>query len=122
MTKSVVIIIIILVVAIGIAALLGTSGARSGTALDPFAQCLAAKNVTMYGAYSCSHCQNQKAMFGSSFKYVPYVECTQETEKCLTAKVEGVPTWMLPDGRQLVGEQPLERLAQVSGCTLPGTK
>ncbi|MEK7089329.1 MAG: hypothetical protein AAB920_00745, partial [Patescibacteria group bacterium] len=44
------------------------------------AQCLASKKVTMYGTYWCSHCQNQKALFGDAFKYVPYVECT-ENEK-----------------------------------------
>lgn len=95
------------------------TGKYSEEALDGFAQCLAAKKVTMYGAYWCSHCQNQKAMFGSSFKYMPYVECTQETDKCLAVKVEGYPTWVLSDGTQLPGEQTFEQLARVSGCELP---
>ncbi|MFH1162371.1 MAG: thioredoxin domain-containing protein [Candidatus Jorgensenbacteria bacterium] len=95
------------------------TGKYSDEALNAFAQCLAAKNVTMYGAYWCSHCQNQKAMFGSSFKHVPYVECTTEPQKCLAAKVEGYPTWVLADGTQLAGERPLETLAAASGCALP---
>ena len=32
----------------------------------------------MYGAYWCPHCQAQKKVFGESFQYVPYVECTQQ--------------------------------------------
>src|SRR5246127_5182433 len=34
---------------------------------DSFAQCLAAKQAKMYGLYWCSHCADQKAMFGASF-------------------------------------------------------
>jgi len=115
------IVILIVVAALAIVLLTGNppEGKYSSAVLDAFAQCLAAKNVTMYGAYWCSHCQNQKAMFGNSFKYVPYVECTEETQKCIAAKVEGYPTWVLSDGTQLVGERPLETLAAASGCALP---
>lgn len=87
--------------------------------LDLFAQCLAEKKITMYGAYWCSHCQAEKARFGNSFKYVPYVECTEETNKCVEAGIEGYPTWILQDGTKLVGEQGLEKLSEVSGCVLP---
>ncbi|MEK7543064.1 MAG: hypothetical protein AAB503_02055 [Patescibacteria group bacterium] len=90
--------------------------------LDSFAQCLAEKKITMYGAYWCSHCQDEKARFGSSFKYVSYVECTKETQKCISAGVEGYPMWILSDGTKLVGEQGLEKLAEVSGCALPQKK
>lgn len=87
--------------------------------LDAFAQCLSAKGAVMYGTYWCAHCKSQKAMFGGSFKYVSYVECTEEIEKCLTAKIEGYPTWTFADSTRLEGEQPLERLAAASGCELP---
>ena len=90
--------------------------------LDSFAQCLAEKKVTMYGMYSCSHCQTEKARVGSSFKYIPYVECTQEPQKCTVAGIDAVPTWVLSDGTKLVGEQGLEKLSEVSGCSLPPTE
>ena len=92
---------------------------------DDFAQCLASKNITMYGAAWCSHCQNEKAAFGSSFKFIPYVECPDEPQKCLEKGVTGYPTWIFPDGpsaqagKKLVGEQGLEKLSQESGCPLP---
>ncbi len=87
--------------------------------LDSFAQCLASHEVTMYGAEWCSHCQNEKKWFGKSFRYVPYVECPDNPKRCLEKGVEGYPTWILPDGTRLEGEQGPERLSAISGCALP---
>src|SRR5580693_4384690 len=65
---------------------------------DALAQCLAAKKVKMYGLYWCTHCADQKSLFGSSFKYVPYIECgvkgsRQEEPECIRAKIKYFPTW-----------------------------
>ncbi|MDP3725358.1 MAG: protein disulfide isomerase family protein [Nanoarchaeota archaeon] len=87
--------------------------------LDAFAQCLAKKEVTMYGADWCSHCQNEKKEFGKSFKYVPYVECPDNPKQCLEKGVKGYPTWIFPDGTRLEGEQGPEGLSKASGCALP---
>lgn len=90
--------------------------------LVPFAQCLAEKKVTMYGAYWCSHCKTQKALFGDSIVYVPYVECTENPKLCEAKGVQGYPTWIVPsDGgdKKLSGGQSLETLAKESGCILP---
>ena len=38
--------------------------------IDRLAQYLTSQNVTMYGTSWCSHCQNQKKLFGKSFKYI----------------------------------------------------
>ena len=91
----------------------------SSGALDSFAKCLSDKGFVMYGAYWCPHCQNEKAAFGDSFKFVNYVECTQETQKCLDARIESYPTWICSNGKRLVGEQGPEKLAEASGCSLP---
>lgn len=85
---------------------------------DAFAQCLAQKGITMYGAEWCSHCQAQKKLFGDSFKYVPYIECPENTKLCIDKGVEGYPTWILADGKKLVGEQTLEKLSQEANCAL----
>ncbi len=90
-------------------------GASAG-ALDEFAQCLAQKGATMYGAYWCSVCKEEKKAFESSFRFVPYVECTAEPQKCLDAGIKGYPTWMFPDGRKFEGKQGIEKLSQESGC------
>ncbi len=86
--------------------------------LDAFAKCLTAKKVTMYGADWCTHCQNEKKAFGSSFQYVPYVECPKDPKSCLEKDVKGYPTWIFPDGKKLEGEQGLLKLSIESGCAL----
>lgn len=92
---------------------------QTAAALDPFAQCLADAKVTMYGADWCPHCQNEKKAFGDSFRFVPYVECPDDPQRCLKEGIEGYPTWVFPDGRKLVGEQGLKILSKESGCSLP---
>ncbi|MEM4259925.1 MAG: hypothetical protein QXG00_01685 [Candidatus Woesearchaeota archaeon] len=88
--------------------------------LDKFAQCLASKNVTMYGAYWCSHCQNQKKMFGDSWKYMQYVECdvngpNQQAELCQQIGIEGYPTWVI-NGVKIIGEVPIKNFERITGC------
>ena len=86
---------------------------------DIFAQCLASKNLTMYGAVWCSHCNSQKALLGDSFKYVSYVECTENPNLCIEKGIESYPTWIDERGEEYIGEQSLEKLSEISGCKLP---
>jgi Zn ribbon nucleic-acid-binding protein len=104
------------------------AAAASGTAkpsnLDAFAQCLTQKKVLMYGSSVCPHCADQKKLFGSSFKYVTYVECfvpgsRQGSPACVKADIHAVPTWVFPNGARLVGEQSLQMLSAATGCPLP---
>jgi thiol-disulfide isomerase/thioredoxin len=111
-------VIALVVIAIILIAVLGSGSAKPNPALDAFAQCLASKEVTMYGAYWCPHCQNEKKAFGDSFQYVPYVECTQDVARCTAMNIDGYPTWILKDGKRLIGEQGLYKLSQESGCPL----
>ncbi len=92
---------------------------------DNFAKCLAEKNITMYGAEWCSHCQAQKKLFGNSFQYVLYVECPDNAQLCIDKGIEGYPTWIFPSAssgqvldKRFGGEQTLEKLSQESGCAL----
>lgn len=79
----------------------------------------------MYGAYWCSHCENQKAMFGKqAVRELTYVECDPrgadaKPELCRQKKITGTPTWEFADGSRIEGEVPLEALAQKTGCELP---
>lgn len=98
-----------------------TTPAAAGP-LDDFARCLAQKNFTMYGLYSCPHCQAEKALFGDSFRYVSYIECSASPDKCTAENVEAVPTWIEGDGTRLVGTQSLQELSQASGCILPSSQ
>jgi hypothetical protein len=121
MSKKILITLIAIVLIL--IALLIWGGLWSSEKVDPnleaFAKCLAEKNITMYGAYWCASCKEEKAAFGSAFEYVNYFECAQDPKKCFELGVEYLPTWIFPDGKKFVGYQNLEQLAQESGCPLP---
>ncbi len=87
--------------------------------LDDFAKCLKNKGATMYGAEWCSHCKEQKKMFGDSFKYVNYVECPEAINQALCEEmgVTGYPTWII-NGVYYPGAQSLEKLKELTGCTV----
>jgi glutaredoxin len=97
---------------------------KRGNRLDAFAKCLAAKPATMYGAYWCPHCADQKDMFESSFKYVPYVECgvpgsREEAQVCKDAGIKHFPTWQFAGGERQEGTRSLAELSTKTGCSLP---
>lgn len=92
--------------------------------LDTFAQCLADKGATFYGAFWCPHCQAQKRMFGSSAKLLPYVECSTPDGQgrlpiCEEKDIQQYPTWDFSDKSRLTGEVPLAQLVEKTGCELP---
>ena len=118
---GVVLVITVIIIGIGIYFVTG-SGSPAYTGLDDFAKCLTSKNVVMYGAYWCPHCQKVKADFGQSFQYVTYVECTVEVKKCTDNNVSGYPTWTFADGKRLEGEQTFQKISEVSGCPLQKVK
>ena len=91
---------------------------------DEFAQCLNDSRVTMFGAFWCPHCQQQKEAFGNSFKLINYVECSNSDRSqntlCDSENIDGYPTWEFADGTRRGGFIPLETLADLSGCSLTG--
>lgn len=91
---------------------------------DTLAKCLKDKGAILYGTFGCSHCQNQKALFGKSSQFLPYVECSTPDgnnvrEECVRAGVKGYPTWQFPDGSRELGEMSLRRLSEKTSCPLP---
>jgi hypothetical protein len=92
---------------------------------DSFARCLATRNARMYGLYWCPHCADQKREFGSSFHYVPYIECASEndphelTPACKAAGVKLFPSWQFGAEPPKEGVLTLQELSQKTGCSLP---
>lgn len=89
--------------------------------LDTFAKCLKDSGALFYGAYWCSHCENQKEAFGLAAKYLPYIECANpdgrsQNIKCKNAGITGYPTWVFGDDSRLSGEVDFKTLAEKSGC------
>lgn len=73
----------------------------------------------MYGAFWCTHCYNQKQIFGKeAFSLIPYIECDKNGAKsqyklCREKRIPGYPTWEIA-GKLYPGEieiSELERLA-----------
>lgn len=88
------------------------------------AQCLTEKDVKMYGAFWCPHCESQKKLFGDDFRYITYVECDPrgengDREACLKAGVERYPTWIFPGQEPIIGEQEPAALAKKANCEAP---
>ena len=90
---------------------------------DDFATCLTENDVKMFGAYWCPHCQDQKNLFGRSFKNVNYIECSLpnqggQNELCNDEGIQSYPTWEFSDGERQVGVVSLEQLSAITGCSL----
>jgi hypothetical protein len=91
--------------------------------LDSFTQCLVDNEIKMYGMFWCSHCTDQKKLFGDSFeKYKQdlYVECSDQEAYCVEKGIENTPTWIRSsDNEKLVGLRSLDELAVFGNCELP---
>ncbi len=90
---------------------------------DNFAKCLTEKNISFYGSVNCPHCYEQKEMFGDSFQYVTYVECSDpsgygQTKECQDAGIQYYPSWGFPDGSFKIGKLSYDELELYSGCRL----
>ena len=87
---------------------------------------LNAKGAKMYGAFWCSHCEDQKEIFGKGAD-VPYVECFPDgwqrgaplASACANAQITGFPTWILENGTRLEGDKSLKELAEAAGFRAP---
>jgi len=117
-TTALVALVVILVIASAVLLFVPAEGKY-----DAFASCLSEKGAVFYGAFWCPHCSDQKNMFGSSAKYIPYVECStsdgrSQLQVCRDAGVEGYPTWVFADGSMLSGIQSFSTLAERTGCTV----
>lgn len=96
-----------------------TKDSKPNPEVDKFAQCIASAKLTMYGAYWCPHCQSQKKLFGDSFKYIPYVECTQQEKLCIEKKIDGYPTWIDDNENRYSGELSFEKISEITKCPVP---
>lgn len=89
--------------------------------LEALAKCLSEKGTKFYGAFWCGWCNRQKESFGEAAQYLPYVECSDEetremTAPCKEAGISSFPTWEF-DGEKNSGFKSPEELAELSGCS-----
>ncbi|MBI2629434.1 hypothetical protein HYW74_05100 [Candidatus Pacearchaeota archaeon] len=122
-TRNWILIIVAVLIIIGIAYFLAFKENPNDGKYDSFAQCLSEKNTTMYGAFWCPHCKEQKKAFGSSWQYINYIECSTpdgnaQLQICKDANIDGYPTWQFADGTRRDGFVPLADLARITNCSL----
>lgn len=85
--------------------------------IDPnedLAKCIS-ESSTLYYTTGCSACKKQKDYFGDSYKYLKKVDCTVFPEKCRTAEITAVPTWII-NGEKIKGVQKITKLKELTGC------
>ena len=89
---------------------------------ETLGQCLARKGAHLYGASWCKPCHDQLDWFGADAKNVPYTDCQPDglanIPACDALGIEVFPTWVLPDGLQVVGTRSLKWLATSTDCPL----
>ena len=93
---------------------------QSGIDAELLAKALTENGIRLYGAFWCSHCEDQKEMFGNAVQYLDYVECSlpdgqTQTQECLASGITSYPTWEFADGSGQTGVMSFEDLAERAG-------
>lgn len=78
------------------------------------AKCIGSKSE-LYVKLGCTHCEDQKKMFGDSLKYLNVTDCWYERDFCLVKGIEKIPTWVI-NRTQYTGVQEIETLKNLTGC------
>ncbi len=97
---------------------------------DPFARTVAEALTTagakFYGASWCPHCQDQKKLFGTAARYLPYVECapngaqSPQATECVAEQIKGYPTWII-NGNRYSRMLSVKQLGLMVGVRAPAT-
>ncbi|UCD02656.1 MAG: hypothetical protein JSV63_02590 [Candidatus Aenigmatarchaeota archaeon] len=113
--KNFMILAVVLIITLSSAVYIVVSQPKEGK-YDEFAQCLTESGAAMYGTSWCSHCNDQKNMFGQSFSYIDFTDC-DASDLCREAGVRAYPTWII-NGVHYTGSKSLQELSSLSGCSL----
>jgi uncharacterized membrane protein len=103
---------------------------RAPSAEDPIASALADHltntGTKFYGASWCPHCQQQKELFGTAARRLPYVECSPEgrqgsplSGECVAADIKSYPTWIFKGTKRVESVLTLKQLADETGFKAP---
>jgi uncharacterized membrane protein/glutaredoxin len=99
---------------------------QSDTRAMRIARKLNQRKTTMYGAYWCTHCYDQKQKLGKkAFAKITYIECDRggvasQAKLCRQKRIPGYPTWEI-DGELYPGELQMEDLEKLANGEPLGT-
>jgi uncharacterized membrane protein/glutaredoxin len=111
--------IVILAAHLHYAGYLGKTAGPEDLWVRGLAEHLSQIDAKFYGASWCPHCAQQKELFGSSVKRIPYVECSPggangpQAQVCRNNGIQSYPTWIIK-GQRYTGVQQLDSLAQIT--------
>jgi len=82
------VVLVVVVCAIGLP-YFGLAGNHGPSQYGDFAKCLKSKGISVAGTDTCPSCQQQKNMFGTSFRYLKYHNCEIEPQWCIANGITG---------------------------------
>lgn len=80
------------------------------------AQCLTDAGMKLFSTERCSHCKNQKAMFGPNVSLLNNTDCDEDRQTCIDNGIQWFPTWIDSSWTAYPGTQSLTSLAEISWC------
>jgi len=82
---------------------------------EELAKCIG-QNSVLYVQPGCSHCENQKRLFGDNIKHINQFLCNQDNWKtCSDLGITATPTWRIKD-KNYRGTHSIETLKKLTGC------
>ena len=93
---------------------------KSSKSKIEFAKYLTKNKIVMYSAWWCSHCNDQKNLFGKeAVEELTIIECAKDGKNsqyklCEEKEIQGTPSWEI-DGKIYSGTKTLNQLAELSG-------
>ena len=109
--KSVVIVSLILAFLFGIIIIFFSSNLKVS---EETAKCIG-ENSVLYVQLGCISCEKQKDMFGENVKYINFIDCFYETEKCIESEISTTPTWII-NNQKYKGFQDIKKLKELTKC------
>jgi len=120
-------VVFILILHLNYTGVLGSPPAAEDPVARALAEYLTNKGVKFYGASWCPHCQEQKHLFGSAARFLPYIECSPggqgstPAQVCTDEKINSYPTWFI-NNQKIEQVMTLQQLADSTGFKAPPPK
>lgn len=111
--RSKIITLVIFILIIIIATLSFTIKPKNHTNQE-LAKCIGERS-TLYLQLGCSHCEDQKNLFGENYQYLNVVDCFYDPQECTNNNIEATPTWKIK-GNLYKGFQTIEELKSLTEC------
>ena len=112
MVKKLVINVTIIVLVITLAIYIINQRNNLPETTEEITKCIANHSI-LYIQNGCIHCIKQEKLFGENFKFVNYINCSEDFSKC--ANIEATPTWVI-NNEKLTGVKEISNLQELTGC------